>query len=197
MKKNIISFCTLSLMASALLFNACADKQSDKPADSKAKTSANAGPLPNYRYIDSDSIMANYNLSKDFQEQMVRLQSDLESEASRQESQIRSLQSAMQTKMQNNTYTEDTYKADQNRLAQANQAAEQALGKKQSAMEQTLMNNQKILTDSIQNFIEEYNKTRHYDAIFYKGAAVYIDPRLDITDEVIEGLNARYNKVKK
>lgn len=187
------------MMASVLLFMSCSDKQDAKPADNKTKatTSVNAGPLPNYRYIDSDSIMANYNLSKDFQEQMVRLQSDLESEASRQESQIRSLQSAMQTKMQNNTYTEDTYKADQNRLAQASQAAEQAVGKKQSAMEQTLMNNQKILTDSIQNFIEDYNKTHHYDAILYKGAAVYIDPRLDITDEVIEGLNARYNKVKK
>lgn len=44
------------------------------------------------------------------------------------------------------------------------------------------------------NYIEEYNKTRGYDAILMKAATLYISPDLDITDEVLEGLNARYNK---
>ena len=34
-----------------------------------------------------------------------------------------------------------------------------------------------------------------YDMILYKAAGVYFNPELDITDEVIKGLNARYNKV--
>lgn len=36
-----------------------------------------------------------------------------------------------------------------------------------------------------------------YDAILFKAATLYINPALDITNEVVEGLNARYNKVKK
>ena len=51
------------------------------------------------------------------------------------------------------------------------------------------------LNDSIEAFIKEYNKTRGYDAILYKAVGVYFNPALDITDEVIKGLNARYNKV--
>ena len=35
---------------------------------------------------------------------------------------------------------------------------------------------------------------RGYDAILYKNAGVFFNPALDITAEVIEGLNAAYNK---
>ena len=59
------------------------------------------------------------------------------------------------------------------------------------------MQAQKTVNDSIKAFIEDYNKSRGYDAILFKGATLYINPALDITDEVVEGLNARYNKVKK
>ena len=38
--------------------------------------------------------------------------------------------------------------------------------------------------------------THTYDAIFFKNATLYINPNLDITDEIVEGLNARYNKKK-
>ena len=47
-------------------------------------------------------------------------------------------------------------------------------------------------SESINNFIAEYVKTHSYDAILYHAAGVYFNPALDITDEVVEGLNARY-----
>ena len=54
---------------------------------------------------------------------------------------------------------------------------------------------QKQLQDSINSFVIDYNKEKKYDAILYKAAGVYFNPSLDITNDVIEGLNARYNKV--
>ena len=51
------------------------------------------------------------------------------------------------------------------------------------------------LTDSIEAFIKDYNRKKGYDAILFKAAGVYFNPALDITSEIIEGLNARYNKV--
>ena len=48
--------------------------------------------------------------------------------------------------------------------------------------------------NSINNFIAEYVKTHAYDAILYRAAGVYFNPALDITKEVVEGLNARYKK---
>ena len=56
---------------------------------------------------------------------------------------------------------------------------------------------QQAVNDSIEAFVKEYNKTRGYDAILLKNATLFINPDLDITNEIVEGLNARYNKVTK
>ncbi|MCM1378330.1 MAG: OmpH family outer membrane protein [Clostridium sp.] len=193
--KTVLGF-TLMTLALTATVGCNNDKDTKAPARKAATANTKAGALPNYRYIDSDSVLAKYNLSKDFEEQMLSMQNDLQSEMNRHETQMRNFQSSMQNKMQTNAYTEATYKADQNKLQQMGSAAEQSVAKKQEAIEKALMANQKILNDSIESFIQDYNRTHGYDAIFYKGATVYIDPRLDITAEVIEGLNARYNKVK-
>jgi Skp family chaperone for outer membrane proteins len=47
------------------------------------------------------------------------------------------------------------------------------------------------------NYVEEYNKTRGYDAILLREAGVYFNPALDITDEIVAGLNARYTAASK
>ena len=52
------------------------------------------------------------------------------------------------------------------------------------------------LQDSLNNFIADYVKTHNYDAILFKNAGAYFNPALDITKEVIDGLNARYKKVE-
>ena len=61
--------------------------------------------------------------------------------------------------------------------------------------ENELAQQQLQLNDSIENYIKEYNKTKGYDAILFKAAGVYFNPALDITNDIISGLNARYNKV--
>ena len=48
--------------------------------------------------------------------------------------------------------------------------------------------------DSLNNFLAEYNKTRHYDAILLYAPGELFNPALDITNDIIEGLNAKYKK---
>jgi len=54
------------------------------------------------------------------------------------------------------------------------------------------------LKKRINDFLVEYNKKQSYSYIFSYSAALnilfYKDPALDITDEVVAGLNAAYNK---
>lgn len=196
MKRNFIAIFSL-LTIVAVSVTACSNDKSDSKKTVAKTTEKAADVLPNYRYVDTDTVLAKYNLAKDFDEDMLRMQNNFDAESKRHENQVRQFQNTMQNKANNNQYTEATYKADQQHLAQLGSNAEQALGKLQNSMAQAGMEAQKTLNDSIQNFIKEYNLTHGYDAIFYKGATLYIDPRLDITDEVVEGLNARYNKVKK
>ena len=153
--------------------------------------------LPNYRYVDLDSILSNYNLAKDYNEEMLRLQSNMQNEVKRHENSLQSLATTMQNKLQNNGYlSEASLQADQQQYADMQNKAQRAVANLQNNFENTALLAQKTVNDSIVAFIQEYNMKKGYDAIFFKAATLYINPALDITNEVIEGLNARYNKVK-
>ncbi|MDE6578656.1 MAG: OmpH family outer membrane protein [Muribaculaceae bacterium] len=202
MKKNLFRVSALSLAFCFLMgWASCSsEEQKQTAAPKKASTEApKAGKeLPNYRYVDQDSILKNYHLSKDYSEEMLRMQSNMESELKRHENSIQSQANSMQKKMQNNQYlSEEAYRSDEQKLNNMQAQAQRSMASLQKTYENAVMNSTKAVNDSIESFIKEYNAKKGYDAIFYKGATLYIDPALDITNEVVEGLNARYNKVKK
>lgn len=195
-----IHFAALALLAVAA--TACGgDKKDAADAKPVAKTSASAKPvheLPNYRYVDVDTVLSKYNLAKDYNEEMLRLQSNLDSKAKKHENSLQNQAAAMQNKLQNNGYlSEESFNQDQQRLANAQNAAQREMASLQNDFQNSAMKAQQSVNDSIEAYIKEYNAKHGYDAIFQKAATLYIDPALDITDEIVEGLNARYNKVKK
>ena len=129
---------------------------------------------------------------------MMRMQGVYENEAKKHDNNIKAFANSMQSKYQNNQYTEQTFNADQTKMQQMQASAQSSLEKLQNSSAKAAMEAEKVIQDSIQNFIKEYNAKHNYDAILYKAATLYINPALDITDEVVEGLNARYNnKAKK
>lgn len=191
------------MAATALLIGAgtlasCNDsKQDTKPAAKTDKVAAKDN-LPNYRYVDLDTVLAKYALAKDYNEEMMRMQSSMESTMRTHEKRLQSQAAVMQNKMNNNGYlTRESYEQDQSSLNSMQAEAQKQAATLQSNFEQQALQAQKNVNDSINAFIEEYNKSRGYDAIFFKAATLYINPALDVTDEVVEGLNARYNKLKK
>lgn len=201
MNRSFLKVSALSLFL-CLLGAACSSndsKQSAAPAPSTAEKSvAQDVQLPNYRYVDLDSVLSKYNLAKDYNEEMLRMQTNMESEVKRHENSIQSFANTMQNKLQNNGYlSEASYKSDQEKINNMQANAQRAVASLQSNFENAALTAHKAVNDSIEAFIKDYNVKKGYDAIFFKAATLYIDPRLDITSEVVEGLNARYNKVKK
>lgn len=193
---------SLSILALSLAcgFSACSSDKADKetPAQKTAAAKKSDANLPNYRYVDVDTVLSRYNLAKDYNEEMMKMQDNMENEVRRHENAIGGLANSIQKKMQSNQYTsEEAYKADQQKYASMQNSAQQSVAKLQSNFEKAAMNAQKAVNDSIEAFIQDYNKKHGYDAILIKSATLYINPDLDITEEVVEGLNARYNKVKK
>ena len=199
MKRNLLkiasfmmALCVISGVAS------CSNEKGDTKKAAPAPANKTVAVLPNYRYVDLDTVLSKYNLAKDYNEEMMRMQSNMEDEVKRHQGSIQKQANAMQNKMQNNGYlSEESYKADQQKLAQMQSSAERSVGTLQQNFENAAMQAQKTVNDSIEAFIKEYNVKKGYDAIFFKAATLYINPELDITDEVVEGLNARYNKIKK
>lgn len=191
------AFANCSLLAMASLLASCANTQSSSTPDAVATTSAATQPTTlNIRFIDSDSIGAHYNLAKDFQEVSIREYSKLENAQQSKAAAIQKLAAQIEEKARNNGYlSEASYNADMTKLSRMQQEAQTSMAAMQRKSEQELMELQQALTDSINSFIADYNATKGYDAILYKAAGVYFNPALDITKEVIEGLNARYNKI--
>lgn len=211
---------TSLLMAAAVMLSLGACSNSGNSGAQKAKNKAQATAKVkdeghpsslNIRFVDGDSIGANYNFAKDIQDAIVRAQSRQESaektkstELDNYGKKIQALASEIDTKMRNNTYlSEVSMNADQKKYEQMMQNAQKMQSSAQSYLadmarssQNEIMQLQLQLQDSIDSFIRAYNAEKGYDAILYKAAGVYFNPTLDITDEVIEGLNARYNKVK-
>ncbi|MDE6392620.1 MAG: OmpH family outer membrane protein [Muribaculaceae bacterium] len=200
MKKTYITLASVAVSALLCLgaVSCGDDKKPAKATPSKAKTEKPAAILPNYRYVDLDSVLSRYNLAKDYNEEMLRLQTNAESQMKQHQNKIQSFANTVQNKMQNNGYlSEASYKQDEQKMANMQNEAQRSMQNLQNNIAQAAEQAQKTINDSINAFIESYNKTRGYDAILFKAATLYINPELDITDEVVEGLNARYNKVKK
>lgn len=184
------------VLLSAVIAGACSSNVDSKPAnDAPAEQSAVANTL-NIRYIDADSLTTHYNLAKDFKEISIRTISKLENAQQTRQAEIQRFGAQVEEKMRSNGYlSEASYNADVEKLRKMQVDAQNYLANLQRTAEQEMMEQQQQLNDSIESFIKAYNAEKGYDAILYKAAGVYFNPALDITSEIIEGLNARYNKV--
>lgn len=198
MKKTALAAIVVALVMGS---TACSDKKTpDETAAGDAPVSAvdpgeGFQATTNIRYVDLDSIGEYYNLAKDVQDFTIRTYGDLDQAQRARAAEIQRFASQVEEKVKSNGYlSQASYDADMQKLQKMQNDAENAMRTLQSKAEQELAMQNQQLSDSIQSFLVEFNKTRHYDAILIKATGLYFNPALDITKEVIEGLNARYNK---
>jgi len=193
---NCIKNYTKLALFAAVLMMVSATSCNNKPAE--APKPANGAAMENLkiRYIDEDSIMANYNLAKDINEAMLRRQNQFDAAQKQRGNEISKFGNAMQQKYQNNQYlTEEAFNADQAKLQKMQADAENYLASLQQSIQNELNQSQIQLLDSIDNFMKDYAKKKGFDMVLRKSATLFIDEKYDVTNEVIEGLNKRYNKV--
>ena len=191
---NIKHYTKLAMFAAVIMMSvaSCNEKQ----AAEAPKADGTALENLKIRYIDEDSIMANYNLAKDINEAMLRRQNQYDAAQKQRSNEINKFGNAMQQKYQNNQYlTEEAFNADQAKLQKMQADAENYLAGLQQSIANELNQSQIQLLDSIDNFMKEYAKKKGFDMVLRKSATLFIDEKYDVTDEVIEGLNKRYNKV--
>lgn len=196
MKKIAMS----AVLLAGLLIVGCGNNNSEatqQPAATPAATAdgATAPALINIRYIDSDSILTHYQLAKDLQEATMRAVQRLDNARNAKGQEIQKFAASIEQKARSNGYlNQQSYEMDMQKLQKMQQDAENYLANLSRNADNELAQQQIQLNDSIEKFIKGYNAKRGYDAILYKNAGVFFNPDLDITDEVIEGLNASYTK---
>ena len=151
----------------------------------------------NIRYIDKDSLLHNYNLAKDLSEAMLRTSDNYENIQRQKANEIQKFAAQIENKYKTNGYlSEASFNADQQKLQKMQQDAQAYLANLERNIQNEMIQNNIQLNDSVENFIKAYNKEKGYEIIFDKAACLFIDEKYDITDEIIKGLNERYNKVE-
>jgi len=151
-------------------------------------------------YVNIDSIIANYNLAKELNSSLMKKQSNMSSKLEKDAKEFEKDAQIFQDKLQKGIFlTQERAAEAQQKLAMRQQELQKLEYEysNQLAKEQQLMNKQ--LFDSINNYITKYNTPEKYQVIFGHstgGSLLYGANQLNITNDIIEGLNNAFSKNK-
>ena len=179
-------------LSAAVALTACNNQSEVKDAEAAVEAEPTGLKIA---YVEVDSLMSQYQFCKDYN---LLLNKKGENAANLLQQKQRALQqhaNALQKKYESNGFTtRDELERAQNQLAKEQQdlaELDQRLTN-ELAMENAKLNEE--LRDSIQAFLKVYNKTRKFDYIFSRQGdnILMANKNLDITSEVVAGLNKRY-----
>ena len=180
--------------------------KSKKPVNQDVEASGELLPIA---VVNTDSILKHYTLAVEASD---KLMAQYEESTVKLDTKAKALQKEYETfqrdvvdfqrKVEANAFlSRERAESEQSRL----QKKEQQLMSKQQDLENLrqklssdFMNEQAALTqqlqDSVQQYLREYNADGHLHLILKEAVLMNKVAGYDITDEVIEGLNARYKK---
>ena len=150
-------------------------------------------------YVDLDRILMEYDMANDLRSVVETKVQNIQAEVNRRGQKLEKEVAAYQEKIQKGLMTRSVAEAQGQKLQQQEIDFNNYAAQKQQEIneEQVVMMNQ--LGDAIQTFINNYNEEKQYAMILTNsgGAPVITaDAALDITDDVLAGLNEEYIKSK-
>lgn len=200
MKK--LAFAAAVLLVSSMAFSTLAacggDEEKKKPEEAKKEVKGEqkgeAFPTTsNIRYIDRDTLFAHYDYA--VEQNKVLQQLALNQEVSERDivNKGARMEQEFNTKLQNNAFgSEAEAKSAYEAIARYQQeATNKVQASRQATAEKIDKINSAVLAE-VDSFIVKFNADKKYDAILFKEVGLYFNPALDITGEVVDGLNAEY-----
>ena len=150
-------------------------------------------------YIDLDRILMDYDMANDLRSVVETKVQNIQAEVTRRGKKLENDVKSFQEKLDKGLMTRSVAEAQGQKLQQQELEFNNYAAQKQQEIneEQVVMMNQ--LGDAIQTFLTKYNEEKQYAMIITNsGGAPVIsaDPALDITDDVLAGLNEEYIKTK-
>ncbi|WP_442795245.1 OmpH family outer membrane protein [Pelobium manganitolerans] len=185
-------------LAMVVALAACNNNQEAKTTV-KPKATANADVKNEFVYVNSDSLLAKYEYFKD-------MNAKLEAKSKRAEADLKDKGTAFQREVAAYQQGANTMSADQR------QKTEERLARKQQELQgfqqnagAALQNEQAAesekLYDKVADYLKGYAKKKGYKMVLTytktNPTILFADESLDVTAEVIQGLNEAYKKDKK
>jgi outer membrane protein len=167
---------------------------------SQLPESRNSQPLNmSFAYVNTDSVWTKYVFVDDVKQELAAFETKLQNQYN---ASIAAFQNEYNEYIKKGTaglLSLDEQKKTEEKLSQKQQALAE-LDQKLTAqlMEEKERRNREV-HDSIVNYIQRYNKTKNYTFILeksYGGGLLFVNDSLDITPQIVEGLNREYRKFK-
>ena len=191
MKKYI--FPALAIAAMMVSCNNQSPKMDDQPA-------AASGEGMKIAYVEVDSLMTQYNFAKDYSVTLQKKSNNARNTLNQKGNALQAAMANSQQKLNNNGFQRREQAASQQAAIQRQQNDLQEL---QARLENELASEtakfNEALRDSLQNFLKSYNEDKKFDLILSKAGDNILmgNKKLDITQDVINGLNKRYKPTAK
>ena len=150
-------------------------------------------------YINTDSLMDQYKYAKDLEKQLETFRTAKENSYKQQMEQF---QKDYQNYLKSGDQLTLTQQQAKEKELQERAARLQTLeGEFTQQIQEKTLNESKKMTDAVYNFIREYNaQNQQFDLIFARSYSsspiLYGNEGMDITKEIIKGLNEEYERVK-
>lgn len=149
-------------------------------------------------YLNVDSLLVNYTFAQEASERLMKKQEDARLKLNTKARTLQNEMADFQRKLENNAFlSRERAEKEQQRLLKKQQELQEL---EAQLTEDIMLENQKLnmqLADTLTNFLEEYNADGRYHVILSNSAkdnVLMAAEQYDITDEVIDALNARCGK---
>ena len=150
-------------------------------------------------YVDLDRILMEYDMANDLRSVVETKVQNIQAEVTRRGQKLEKEVTSFQEKIEKGLLTRSVAEAQNQKLQQQDIEFQNYAAQKQQEIqeEQLVMMNQ--LSDAIQTFIDKYNAEKQYAMILTNNGGTPVitaDETLNITDDVLAGLNEEYIKTK-
>ncbi|EHG16806.1 OmpH/Skp family outer membrane protein [Prevotella histicola] len=199
MKKSFSKIAIVTLTAFAFIACNNQPKQNDTVASKNETTTTPASDNQKVAYVEIDSIMSQYTYWKDVTKIIKAKEANIQRTLAGKQKAIQAAAANFQQNVQANKYTQvqaQQIQASIQKQAQDADALQQRLG---AEYQNEVAKYNKALSDSVHNYLKEYNKDKKFAIILAKSGdnILYADPAYNITDDVIKGMNQAYKGMKK
>lgn len=162
-------------------------------------TSVNSSARLDVAYVNIDSVLMNYQLAIDLNEELMTQQEEARTNITAKGRKLESEMATFQHKVENNGFlNQQRAQSEQQRLIAEQKTLEelqQRLSNELSLKQQDV--NEQVMT-AITDFIAEYNKKAGYEMILTRtggiGTLLYAKASYNVTEEVLVALNKQYKK---
>ncbi len=196
-KLHLVIEIILLAAVAALYFIVLSNNKGSKAAAPETGDSTAVCQRMPLAYINVDTLLLQYDYSQELNEQLMRKRENSQANYNQKARQLQQEAAEFQRKLENNAFlSEQRARSEQERLLKKEQELQELDQRLSTELATEMQRMNERLHDSIYSFLKAYNKEAGYQLIFSNsnndnimvGAPVY-----DITPQIVEGLNRRYN----